>query len=421
MTGRFRLASITLASLAYLVAGCDHKPAPTAKPAIAPGVVESERRPADSLSNQASSLTAPSIQVRGLKFSGPCPDTGHAEESQAGSDTGPIPLKVGLTIASIWHGHAEDYDHECLTQVTSADATTVTVTLSCPAGTDRKPVGWTRRLCREDLRNSPILYTQFSQSLEVIIGATGLALSSQSFAELKDKGSTLHRYVQVDTWDQPTRHFKVTADVEGPLKLMPANAHSPYRADLPDHLDLLVNGRTRSLPIINAEGELKSSNDHRQVIAQILDEPAFPLLLFYQQVEDQYKITYTKIDFPGELEQQLDTEKHADVYGIYFDFGSDRLRPESESVLKEIAAVLTRQPQWKLTMSGHTDNVGGDAFNLELSKKRSEAVRQALHDRYRIDPARLQTTGYGASKPKETNDTPEGRARNRRVELVRTN
>jgi OOP family OmpA-OmpF porin len=74
-------------------------------------------------------------------------------------------------------------------------------------------------------------------------------------------------------------------------------------------------------------------------------------------------------------------------------------------------------PDWKLNVAGHTDNVGGDAFNLDLSKKRSAAVKEALVSQYRISADRLITAGYGASSPVETNETLEGRARNRRVEL----
>jgi outer membrane protein OmpA-like peptidoglycan-associated protein len=108
-----------------------------------------------------------------------------------------------------------------------------------------------------------------------------------------------------------------------------------------------------------------------------------------------------------------------DVYGIYFDFASDAIRPESEPILKEIADVLARNAEWTLSINGHTDNIGGDTSNLDLSRRRSEAVRKALTERYAIAPARLTTSGYGASQPKATNDTIEGRAQNRRVELIR--
>ena len=88
-------------------------------------------------------------------------------------------------------------------------------------------------------------------------------------------------------------------------------------------------------------------------------------------------------------------------------------------MLEEIAGVLKTNPDWKLTVSGHTDNVGGDAYNLDLSQRRAAAVKLALVTRYHIAPERLATDGFGATRPVATNDTLAGRALNRRVELTR--
>ena len=82
--------------------------------------------------------------------------------------------------------------------------------------------------------------------------------------------------------------------------------------------------------------------------------------------------------------------------------------------------MLRENPSWKLRVEGNTDNIGTDAYNMELSMSRAAAVRQALVAQYRVSAPRLTTAGYGASRPKTTNDTLEGRAFNRRVELVRT-
>lgn len=105
--------------------------------------------------------------------------------------------------------------------------------------------------------------------------------------------------------------------------------------------------------------------------------------------------------------------------GIYFDTGSDKLRGESSATLKEIAAVLTEHPDLKLTIEGHTDNVGAAAANQSLSERRAAAVRAALTSTYGIDAARLTSKGFGASKPVAPNTTDEGRQQNRRVELVK--
>lgn len=108
-----------------------------------------------------------------------------------------------------------------------------------------------------------------------------------------------------------------------------------------------------------------------------------------------------------------------DIYSIYFSFDSDRLRDESQPTLKDIAEVLRRHPDWKLQVNGHTDGIGGDQFNLDLSKRRAAAVKNALVQQYKVGADRLATSGYGKSQPKDTNDTLEGRARNRRVELMK--
>jgi len=105
--------------------------------------------------------------------------------------------------------------------------------------------------------------------------------------------------------------------------------------------------------------------------------------------------------------------------GIYFDVGSDRIRPESTPTLKEIAAMLKEHPELKLTIEGHTDNVGAAAANQSLSDKRAAAVKAALVSQFGADGARLGTKGLGATKPVASNDTPEGRQQNRRVELVK--
>lgn len=119
------------------------------------------------------------------------------------------------------------------------------------------------------------------------------------------------------------------------------------------------------------------------------------------------------------LEKALTQDKKVDIYSIYFSFNSDKLREESQPTLKDIAEVMRRHPDWKLQVNGHTDAIGGDQFNLDLSKRRAAAVENALVQQYKIDGARFATAGYGKAQPKDTNDTLEGRARNRRVELMR--
>ena len=106
-------------------------------------------------------------------------------------------------------------------------------------------------------------------------------------------------------------------------------------------------------------------------------------------------------------------------HGILFDTGSDRLKPESATVIQSIARGLETNPNLKLQIEGHTDSVGTAAQNLDLSKRRAEAVKAVLVSQFKVDPARLTTAGLGQTKPIDTNDTPQGRAQNRRVEFVK--
>lgn len=119
------------------------------------------------------------------------------------------------------------------------------------------------------------------------------------------------------------------------------------------------------------------------------------------------------------LAQELEKTGRAKVYDIYFDFRSNVLRPESKKVLDEIDQVMREHPDWKLRVEGHTDNIGGHSFNMDLSSRRADAVKQALVTKYKIDANRFSTAGMGDSQPVATNETVEGRALNRRVELVK--
>ena len=105
--------------------------------------------------------------------------------------------------------------------------------------------------------------------------------------------------------------------------------------------------------------------------------------------------------------------------GILFDVNAATIKPESSGVLKEIADVLQKHPELKVKIIGHTDSDGSDAANLELSKKRAEAVKQILIKDHGIDSSRLESDGKGETAPVGDNKTKEGKAQNRRVEFVK--
>lgn len=120
-----------------------------------------------------------------------------------------------------------------------------------------------------------------------------------------------------------------------------------------------------------------------------------------------------------DLYAALERDGRVATQGILFATGSARIRPESTPTLKEIGEMMQQHADLRITIEGHTDSVGDDDANQTLSEQRAEAVRQYLVETFGIDVARMQWAGYGESNPVASNDTPEGRQQNRRVELVR--
>jgi outer membrane protein OmpA-like peptidoglycan-associated protein len=118
------------------------------------------------------------------------------------------------------------------------------------------------------------------------------------------------------------------------------------------------------------------------------------------------------------FKNDLQKTGHAAVYGILFDTNKATLKPESEAAIKEVATLLTANPALKLLVVGHTDSVGVFDQNMVLSKDRAEAVVKALTTTHGIAPARLKAVGCGPAAPVASNKTEDGRAKNRRVELV---
>ncbi len=147
----------------------------------------------------------------------------------------------------------------------------------------------------------------------------------------------------------------------------------------------------------------------------ILDNPAFPMIV---KGETKWKWMATAISDSGSAGAQVVSAlKHAGeatTHAILFAFNSADLDREAKPVLDSVAQYLKVNPNIRLEVQGHTDNIGGAAFNLALSQKRADAVK-AYFVTAGIDAARLAPKGYGFSLPVADNTTPEGRARNRRV------
>ena len=115
----------------------------------------------------------------------------------------------------------------------------------------------------------------------------------------------------------------------------------------------------------------------------------------------------------------INTTGHASIYGIHFDTGKSDIKPESDAAITEIAKLLKNNGALRLHVVGHTDNVGSVDSNMKLSKDRADAVVKALSGKHGIAAERLTPYGVASLSPVASNDTEDGKAKNRRVELVK--
>lgn len=120
----------------------------------------------------------------------------------------------------------------------------------------------------------------------------------------------------------------------------------------------------------------------------------------------------------NDLSRSIGSQGHVAIYGIYFDTDKDMLKPNSSPQITEITKMLKADTALKVIVVGHTDNQGNLAYNLDLSKRRAEAVIQALAQQG-IAASRLTAQGVGMAAPVASNDSDDGRAKNRRVEIVK--
>jgi outer membrane protein OmpA-like peptidoglycan-associated protein len=120
-----------------------------------------------------------------------------------------------------------------------------------------------------------------------------------------------------------------------------------------------------------------------------------------------------------DLRRTLINEGRVSTNGILFDSGSANIKPQSYGLIRQISQVLTQDESLRLNIIGHTDADGSDEGNMNLSKARAEAVKNALIEIYKIGASRLETEGKGESEPVGDNNTSDGKAQNRRVEFVK--
>ena len=334
-----------------------------------------------------------------------------------------IPLVEGLTIVEAIRDNWGDY--EALRRVHKLGPDVVEFSLTWNAPNSKNPdqperLHVDRVVRRTDLASSHRMNAIYSPSDPPLFpGATAIQTSAAVLDELKTKGSTEFVFGMVmpsGGTDQLFGGLLVARKYfRGTLKRVGSATTFP----------VLVNGVRRQLPAVRASGRVSVGGDGGDVEFIFLDDPLNPLSLrwtFVGWTVQVVSIEWGAADKAGGVAAaaaELGTQCHTEVHGIHFDFASPVIQPESEPALVGIAALLRTQPSWAVTIEGHTDSVGSAKANLDLSRRRADAVRDALQTRFGIAATRLSSAGFGASRPVETNKTLEGRARNRRVELAR--
>lgn len=365
-----------------------------------------------------------------------------------------IPLCAGLKIVTAIN--QEDGDYESIKTIESVMNDAVRLKYS----SERMKIDWLsngepefqrlllyRTIRKEDLKSANLYLQQFYEKLpESVPETTAIGVSSDVLNQLKTKGEAEIGIFIAFSQDEISLDRNEHPNVYDNQMI----AKIKRVGNAPVMLPVIVNDTKVLLPTIQAEGDFYG--DKAEFF--FLDDAANPIALKYRvgigAIEpvdaemaklyggkerprgDKDTLQVVKISYrcgesqskstsagTNNIEQTLANKGRAEIQDIFFSFGSAEIREESEPTLKAIADVLKQHSDWKLSIEGHTDNVASDEFNLELSNKRAAAVKDALVKRYGIDAKRLTTAGFGESRPRETNDTLEGRARNRRVELVR--
>jgi len=137
-----------------------------------------------------------------------------------------------------------------------------------------------------------------------------------------------------------------------------------------------------------------------------------------EHIVKEIALTQDVVASAADLSDGLSASGHSVVSGILFDTGKSDLKPESAAALQEVVKLLGQNTALKLYVVGHTDNVGASAANVDLSKRRAAAVVEVLASKYGVAANRLEPFGNGPFAPIASNATDDGRAANRRVEIV---
>lgn len=327
-----------------------------------------------------------------------------------------VPFGVGVVYNYVMHNLDRPQDWQFYTTVTSVspDETLYTEDVTVFEGGTPRRFLWRRRVSRREAANSKII-------------DNGVSCNPGDTTDAGHRGSTLrmasrrvYRELKTEGNAEVTIYFSYGCSM--PFTLTGTITADPKPATVP----ILLNGQPLDLTTIHAQGTLGGPAGPFAAQFWVLDDSVRPWVVrqegvFQHKTYLQQLGTILSPDPEQEkaLDQALSKSCRAPVYGIYFESNSAELNQASRPTLQQITEVLQHHPDWTLTIEGHTDSIGGAAYNKDLSDRRAAAVKTELTAKYGIPAARLATTGYGLTRPVDKNSTIEGRARNRRVELTR--
>lgn len=341
-----------------------------------------------------------------------------------------VPLVEGLVVTTAIAETTGDYESRKRLTGRQGEGWLLDYSASLPEpGNAVRNVSSQRLVHDDDLEAARSYRNRFEdRSEEDYPGTTALGASKAVLAELKAGGKARFALVGDDRWLAQALAGAAGGQAAVPAvdlaAAMTANHNRSYKGELQRRaagaLSVIVNGRPQPLPTVVAAGRFSASNGQTMdAELSLLDDPANPLALEWRIGEARLRVV--RIDYPqagNALVQDLKTSRRITLPGLLFDFGAATLRPESAAALPAIVEAIRSVPGKAVRIEGHTDSVGDAARNQSLSLARAEAVCTALLG---LDPAlasRMTAHGLGATAPVAGNTTLEGRARNRRVELV---
>ena len=330
----------------------------------------------------------------------------------AAAGDGRIPVVPGLRIVTAAHRLSDRRDLEVFKDVLAADSDAVTVmsTLGAPSTTDSPTAQntYVRRILRGDLLTARCHAENYAgdQSLSGP-GMTWLSVSRAILLEIRATGEA-----EIGLANEADRSGRGPITLWGTLRRVGPGSR-PFQLVLDDSI--------AHLPVFLVRGTFRHRDTEVPVELEILDDIDNPMVVSSCCIRSKDRLV--RIQRPraaGQIEKALSETRETVVYGITFEFASATIQPASERVLSEIADVMRRHTEWRLSIQGHTDSIGTAQSNADLSSQRAEAVKAWLVGQLGAGAeSRLTSAGLGESVPKSDNGTLEGRAANRRVELIR--